>query len=76
MTVSLSKAFPGLDPIRIRRIRAAEIFKLMKRYSDYCKRKNTADALAGSGVSAGPGVTVTQVGGRTIIRRPAGDNWF
>lgn len=69
--MGLSRSFPALTPLSLRRTRAAEVFLLTRRYNEYAQRelakneKNTAD-----------GASVRRKGGKKIIRRPAGDDWF
>jgi len=56
----LCKTFPALDPFRIRRTPAREVFKLIRRINS--QPKTTAQG--------------EKVDSKGRIRRPAGDDWF
>ena len=70
--VGLSRSFPALSPISIRRTRAAEVFLLLRRYNEYIQRENEKSEKG----SAGGRTEMRQKDGKKIIRRPAGDDWF
>lgn len=49
-----------MTPLTLRKEKAREVFVLIKRYNKYSKKQKKE----------------TESGGKKIIRRPAGDNWF
>ena len=49
-----------MTPLTLRKEKAREVFILIKRYNKYSKKQKKE----------------AQSGGKKIIRRPAGDNWF
>ena len=53
-----------MTPFQVRRERACEVFLLMRRLADYNERERKEKP---------PKATKN---GKTVIRRPAGDNWF
>jgi hypothetical protein len=59
--VGLCERFTDLNPIKIRKYPAREVFLLIKRYTKYNAKQNT-------------GVKTTKKG--QVIRKKAGDNWF
>ena len=66
------KAFPACSPLQVRRTRATEVFNLIARYNAWLRRQN----LRNAGVKDKPGTSVRWEGGRQVVRRPAGDDWF
>lgn len=61
ITVTLCERFPDLNPIKVRKYPAHEVFLLIKRLSKYnAKQKTKSNTVNNSGV----------------IRKKAGDDWF
>ena len=60
ITVGLCNRFSALDPIKVRRYPAHEVFLMWKRVIDYDERHKDKKGNNGSGV----------------VRKPAGDDWF
>ena len=60
MEVNLCERFPAMSPLTLRKEKAREVFLLINRYSIYSKNEQKTK----------------KNGGKRIIRRPAGDNWF
>ena len=58
--VNLCERFPAMTPLTLRKEKAREVFILIKRYNRYSKKQKKE----------------AKSGGKKIIRRPAGDNWF
>ncbi len=61
ITVGLCNRFTALDPVKVRRYPAHEVFLLMKRVVDY---DNRHDKKSKGG------------NGSQVVRKKAGDDWF
>ena len=57
----LSERFPDLNPIKIRKYPAHEVFLLFKRLREHDRKKETGKSTQSNG---------------GVIRKKAGDNWF
>ena len=58
--MSICERFPGTTPIQIRREPAREVFLLIRRMTKHSDREKKD----------------RKPGGKKVIRRPAGDDWF
>lgn len=47
MEIGISERFPSMDPVRIRRTRAAEIFLLIRRLNEYTEREKAEKGNGG-----------------------------
>ena len=61
MTVTLCERFPDLNPIKVRRYPAHEVFLLIKRLGEYNRKQQKTGKAPNS---------------KGVIRKKAGDNWF
>jgi hypothetical protein len=66
MTILICDRFK-IDPIYIRKQKAREVFLLMRRLNNYYDKEKTNKNI---------NQTTKTVNGKTVIERPAGDNWF
>jgi len=64
LDLSLCESFPALTPLSLRREKAREVFNLIERMNDRPKEKENKPK--GN----------TEDTEDTIVRVPAGDNWF
>lgn len=62
--VTICERFTSLSPFDVRAQRANEVFLLIERINGYDKRNNGGSERTASR------------GGKTVIRRRAGDDWF
>ena len=63
MELIIVRRFPSVSPFQIRREKAAEVFRFVKRLIRYDRRQAEQKKTEESGDGK-------------VIRRPAGDNWF
>lgn len=61
MSMYLSERFPDLNPIKIRKYPAHEVFLLFKRLRIHDRKKDTGNKAHSN---------------KGVIRKKAGDNWF
>ena len=61
MKMTLCDRFTSFTPLNLRREKAREVFDMVTKYNKYMARENKRSK---------------KKGGKHIIRRPAGDNWF
>ena len=64
MEISIVERFPALSPFDVRRERASEIFLLLRRMAKYNENQSKQKKKNGAN------------GGKKVIRRKAGDDWF
>jgi len=64
LQVLLCRQFQTLSPLSIRREKAIEVFKLVRRFNKYAKNETKKNNVR------------RDAQGNEIIRRPAPDTWF
>jgi hypothetical protein len=61
MEMTLCERFTTFTPLSLRREKAREVFSLVSKYNKYMAREKKRNK---------------KHGGKHIVRRPSGDNWF